>query len=292
MKFLKFSNISRQLVQGHQAVVVVMSGKKANLEDFLYLFENYCDSEKIENFKIVYKDVGTKGAGFMGVITFINLKGTKNGEDISIPLIIKSAVQNPESRTSLDVRGAFLTEKYTYTEIFPTFRAFENFYNIKESLNSVPRCYISLDEEFKEVLVLDNLKAYGFKMHEKGRRLNVAHVAKIFEEYGKYHALSYAYKHKQPASFYKLAEPLKENLVTQTFKNMPDIVTKMVENTVNELERSEEFLLANQLKNYGEDLSKKILKDMSKIDEYSVIIHGDSWINNFLFKYEVIMLLL
>lgn len=118
--------------------------------------------------------------------------------------------------------------------------------------------------------------------------MNNAHLSKILKEYGKFHAISLAMRHRKPETFQKLAEKVRVNMMTDFFIRTRKVFRGLVERVCNHLEKVGKNELALAYRLFDVDGIEKLVKDITKRDKYSIISHGDSWCNNFMFKYKVI----
>ncbi|CAH1163880.1 unnamed protein product [Phaedon cochleariae] len=249
--------------------------------------------ESLTNQDFNIKDVHITGStgndqGYMGEVIFVEAEGVTNeGSEKKIHLVVKHGKINEHLRKTTPVREVFVSEIYTYDNIFPVFQKFQKERGV-EIFDSVPKCYKCLMFEHMEVIVLQNLKKVGYDLHDRKKPMDIDHLEIVLKEYGKFHATSFAMRDQD----YELFEKLTENLpnVYKSFMELPDIDSFILSSTA---------IVIDILKKYkDEDLCKKfeklmergitnILMDVVDIrDPKAVICHGDCWNNNFMFKYE------
>lgn len=175
-----------------------------------------------------------------------------------------------------------------YTKILPIFEEFQRENNIKNIFKNTAKCYGVFEQKGKEAVVLHNLKSLGFDIYCRTQPQNLNHVLFVFRNYGRWHALSLAMKIKKPSVFNAMTKNLSDvlgkfiiqaNLLQQAETNFADALTV--------LEKHKNFNLVKKFDNIKNNL-KEILTNMGNgSNPCAVILHGDCWNNNFMFKYEV-----
>lgn len=240
-------------------------------------------NEKIENFEVKQHEGNKKGEGFLGDLLFISLKNKTSKEDHHF--VIKQVLPSNHETNKNWMSASYLNEIYMYMKIIPTFQEFQkNYQNIK-IFDNVPKCYAALSEKCNEKILLENIKFKNYVLHPKKQLINSKMYEKIFQLYGKFHAISFAFKQQRPELFSELVSNLKNNWPAFTTL----ILYKSITNAVNRIKRilesrNEEKLLKRFL-NYMDNGLDIFKNSIQYKDSYGVIIHGDCWSNNLMFKY-------
>ncbi|KAJ8957795.1 hypothetical protein NQ314_006470 [Rhamnusium bicolor] len=153
---------------------------------------------------------------------------------------------------------------------------------------TVPKCYKTLISDNMEVLVLDNLKKCGYELYDRKKSFNVHHLKAILKEYGKFHALSFALRNQRLEVFNILT-----TFETDVFKGFLEAdmikrsLRKAVINALNILKERRDLNLMKKFKKLlKKDTADMLLDLVSEKEPQSVILHGDCWNNNFMFKYQ------
>lgn len=175
-----------------------------------------------------------------------------------------------------------------YTKVFPLLNEFQNENAIEDRFENIAKCYGVCETNGKEAIIVNNLKSQGFEVYNRTEPQNLNHVIFVFRNYARLHALSLAMKIKKPSLFKALT------------KNMGDVFGMfMVKSNIN-LQMEKDFDNAIKIfQKYNDSATAKKfeiirnnIKDIvtnlgNSTNPASVIIHGDCWNNNMMFKYEV-----
>lgn len=177
----------------------------------------------------------------------------------------------------LKVHQLFTMEKHVYEKILPL-------------LGDFGPPFIHAGPE--EIIMLD-MREKGYVLCERRDYLDLEHCLFGVKTLAKWHARSLAIKLNNPETFKKLVAPIKEVIFDST-SDQP--IGKSIENTVvlgiqhmnaaeprtAEVERAIEFLRSFEGKCYN------TIEALISVppEKYSVILHGDPWENNILFKHD------
>ncbi|XP_063932837.1 uncharacterized protein LOC135144713 [Zophobas morio] len=255
-----------------------------------------CDKRVSEVLKLVTKDENfidykiqvhgktERGDGYLGKVTFASVTGkTKNEDTKELNLVVKTSAENELLRNELPIKRFFELEIYIYEKVIPTFTNFQQEMGFESDiLKSLPTCYLTRNFENNEALILENLKARGFEMANRKIPLTFLQVRLVLEGYGKWHAFSLALRYKQPETFKRLVKNygnmwstyISQVKMAHIFFQYYEEVRKFWEDDKNvaSITFSESEVTSILMSLVFEDL------------DHAVILHGDSWTNNFMFK--------
>jgi Holliday junction resolvase-like predicted endonuclease len=267
-------------------MTTICVGDKSEIKSWL---EMVLKKENLINISVNILGTSEKGDGYMGDIIFVFVSGVReDGFTKEYNLALKCSKRSPALRNSLSIMHIYLNEIFVYNEIFPNFIKFQRSKGIREVFDSFPKCYGMFRGEDVEVLVLEDLKKSGYELWPRKEPLKRKHIDLVVNEHGKFHAISVVMKEQQPDKFQAMVHVLEENLMKlsgagdmgMVFKSAVDEVYDLLKNDLDED-------VMERWKNFAEQINH-LFNEMSKnIKGLRVIIHGDSWNNNFMFKYEV-----
>ncbi|XP_020280808.1 uncharacterized protein LOC109853286 [Pseudomyrmex gracilis] len=230
-----------------------------------------------------------EGDNYAGIVYRVTIEGVENGETKKIKLFVKTRRITTEWGDLKDkMSRVFNREIEFYQEIIPIFE--ETVKKHGRSIVSFPFFYGASIEFDKELLVFEDLQPKGFVM-TKSRILDYPHLSVALRRLGEFHAYSFLTRASNPIGFEKLK--LKEHLVDQEdnswlfndqlesyFKAMRDIVIKAL--------ADEDKHYAERYQHFADNLNEIMVYtlDPKQAEPYAVVIHGDFWTNNMLFKYD------
>lgn len=144
--------------------------------------------------------------------------------------------------------------------------------------------YDSIVELEKEIIVLEDLKADGYILYNRQKSFDRQHLEIVMKTLARFHAMSFVLKQKKPALFEQLVQNVSK--VMEYGENIDSLLNIAKKACIGLIESAE---IKQKVE---ENLSDFMVKfrgflDYKNTEPYNVICHGDCWINNFMFKYEV-----
>jgi thiamine kinase-like enzyme len=242
--------------------------------------------ENLENYSIHISGSTEKGDGYLGDVTFVDVRGTNTNEKKSYEFVIKSGKKSSQLREMIPVRNAFENEIYFYNEILPVFREFQAEKGITDPFDNTPKFYDSIIEEEMEVLILGNMKTSGYSLHDRFNPMDQEHIRKIIKVYGKLHAISFALRDQKPEVFKELGGKLTDMMKLSAKYIKPKEDRNTYEDIIKIAKEKKEDDVVAKL-NILNERTKRLNEITDPNDPYAVILHGDCWNNNFMFKYAV-----
>lgn len=239
--------------------------------------------------KVELTGLSEVGDGYVGDIAFSKVHAIKSdGTNEELHIVVKYSKSDPVKRKEFPVAPLFRSEIFIYGTLIPLYKNLEKFANLDLLDDFLPKCFSTYEYENQEILLLENLQI-GYQLHDRMTPFDADHLKLSFKNYGVWHAFSIAYRQKYPNEFQKAKEDLQSHLAALQPLFEPLFLTSE-ENVYAILEEAGEADLVDQLKK--EVPSSFFLKfvdlDRSSANAaHSVIVHGDGWNNNHMFKYKV-----
>lgn len=229
-----------------------------------------------EDTSLEVDDKSLKNAGFCSTL--------KTVRSDNFNVILKSAPHAKEIREVIPFERIFQREIYFYNIVVKAFKQLQNEHNVEDVWDCVPKCFYTSNESFKEILVLENLKAQKFLLWPREKEMNTEHVQLVLKEYARLHAFSFALRWH------------KSEVLQEIEDNTADIYLPIIKRcgTAETIAKLSERVW----KAFGKDCSLPVVEIMEQLvakgaaGKYGVLCHGDTWCNNILFKYKVKHLLL
>lgn len=257
------------------------------------LINKIADREGYTNYSITHSPGSNHGDGFLGELLRFNINGQQNNVVSSLSLICKMPSPNPLRRAEFNTDATFKREISMYGYLLPYLVEFQKENGISEAdgFYSLPKCYGTvLDEKPNgdHAIVLEDLKASDFYLWDKLKNINYGHAKLVMEELGKFHAVSFAIRDKNPEklneirakecnTFHKVAY---NSELSMSFHN------KNIEKAIDALEHDEVKIIEKLEAVKGNNLFEMIDQVFSNTtpEPYGVLVHGDLWNNNIMYQ--------
>lgn len=239
-----------------------------------------CERHGIRRYTVKNLAGNEKGEGYLGELNFVTV--TDEETKRTLDLVIKKNFTNGP----FSLRPQFLNEILMYTEIWPALNQVQA--KVEDKFESVTDLLDCCDKEKEEMIILRNLKNDGFEIYDKKIPLDRKHASKILTELGKFHALSYALKKINNEEYVKLSKKV-ENLYYNYLGDFSETWVLSLEVAFKALDSVEDEVLVKYLKNFltVAEVDKMMKKSIEYNEGNDVILHGDPWTSNALYKYNV-----
>ncbi|XP_072388754.1 uncharacterized protein [Diabrotica undecimpunctata] len=243
-------------------------------------------TEEPSNIEIIDVKRNDVGHGYSSVVLFILAKNKETG--LERRLIIKQRLQDQSDLSSEIESLNFQNETIFYLTVFPALSNFQKTYNSVDVFNNVAECYGAIAEPFKEKLIFEDLSFQGYEIFpSKEELLDTAKYEVLFKVYGRFHGVSYAFKHYQKDTFFEIGQQFRNlfKVYSQQDKFITDL-KNIIEKVEQYLKEENEVDASKKLKIHKDNCKKIIQEALEDRGPNIVFIHGDAWSNNMLFKYD------
>ncbi|XP_022823921.1 uncharacterized protein LOC111354605 [Spodoptera litura] len=208
------------------------------------------------------------------------------GENGTLSMIAKIAPTTEFLRTRANTHVTFGNEHLMYTKFLPKLIEFQKKEEVPEDeLFKFPKCYGSNPEAPNEVILLEDLKCKDYVMKDRMQSLSDECVTDILKSLAVFHSFSYVLKHKEPDTYNFFKDNLKDFMAA--LANSPDMDNfEVLENFVIEILEDPEHknIIKNKLSQIPQAAAK--IAKLECDSRYAVILHGDAWTNNIMFRFE------
>ncbi|KAJ3666351.1 hypothetical protein Zmor_001798 [Zophobas morio] len=255
-------------------------------EKILHCVSLIVRKENLSKYKLQFGEETKKGDGYFAKVIFTTVTGTTvNGEEKIWEFAVKMSTSNEKLRRQTPVKEFFEREIYLYEQIIPSFKNFQEEMKVdKNMLDVIPTCYLAESLQDCEIVVLENLRTHGFSLWDRKIPTTYDYIKLVLQAYAKWHCFSLAMRHKSAATFEKLTENYVHLFPYFILKvGLDNIIYEYYEEILDAWENDTE-LKENR---FSKSDIKNILTNLVSEDPHSsVILHGDCWTNNFMFKVE------
>lgn len=249
----------------------------------LFEFANEFQRGKWKNYTVQLASTEDLGVGFAGHLTPIKVRANAvQGKTFN--LVVKKAPKKEPFRKILEIERKFQVEIAMYEKVLPAFLKFQQQEEVQNPFRSWPECYYTNWKRLEESLVLEDLKFEGFESPR--REMDEEHIDLVLGELAKFHATSYAVKNKNFELFAELKHEILPGGFFTVFETMKNALCMHLDIVIRNLSVDDDDLKQKLISCKG--FIRESLSVLSQeVDEHSVILHGDCWLSNIMFKYEV-----
>lgn len=241
----------------------------------------------INDFSIDIDDYDGKGEGFIGDVIFLTLTNNKTNEKEDVVLKQQKTFNGQPLNITI---AAFENEINFYSDIWCTLELFYKD-STRKTLNFIPKCLATSRSKLRKI-ALENLKVEGFAPHDKTKPFDIVHFSAVLRTYGVLHALSMALKERNSEEFKRL-EGLLMHINERDFDKETSFGGKVLKTVCRDFQKmfdANDELVIEYLKLYERIGPKIVDRCFCEGQLNGILLHGDSWSNNFLFKYDVSVL--
>lgn len=249
----------------------------------LKYIQNVLETLGFTNEKIVVEAVGSPGDGLKAYVKRVIVE--KDGE--SFKMIAKLAPTLETMRPILNSAMLFQNEHYMYTKVLPKISEMLITADILEDERlKYATCYGTFMEAPNEVILLEDLKESNFKMLERFKPLPSESIKLVLKNLAILHSFSFALKHRETETYEEFDKGLQNMFLAMTDQNpMQVMFEKFEEDALSILDDEKYKKLVRRSVSQMIDMCKKNAV-IDRASRFSVILHGDLWTNNIMFKSE------
>ncbi|CAL4080135.1 unnamed protein product [Meganyctiphanes norvegica] len=229
------------------------------------------------------------GDGFVGSIIKLHVNAkisthsnSSNPENKEYDLVVKLKGEDPHMGFLFEKAQVYLKEVIMYSKILVEFDNFQknranNQYPIYSPKFIYGKCN---NEEF--VLVMENIKYKGFRVHKKEETFNFEHLKMVVTQMVRLHAVSYSYN--QSCSFLERNSEFEKTEYGTYFFRFANPALFDIQYEI--LKKEKDNDLAHKIKSNKKNLVKQC-QEMHNENKYKLLclVHGDVHAMNMMFRY-------
>lgn len=235
---------------------------------------------------ITVQPIGQKGDNYVACMQRISVED-KDGK--TLKMIAKLAPSQEMIRQMMQMEMLFSNEVIMYTEILPKLLELQNNRDVSEEGKlKFPICYGTITEAPHEMILLEDLKTKDFDMRDRMISLTNEEILIVLERLATLHSVSFALRNKEPELFVEYSSKLRNMWTSDILNDFAETYENgMIQLLDDDDCKSRTRGTVTKLQAMGLELQKSDLNS-----RYSVVIHGDCWTNNLMFRFEVSIKLL
>lgn len=254
------------------------------------LLESIATSYGFSNYNIETSAGSKYGDGMSGIMIAASIAGDREFDgkihSEKLHLVCKLTPSNPERRKEFMTDVVFEREALAYNQLLPMLVDFQREKGLtnEECFNAYPKCYAAVADATKNeyAVIMEDLRSRGYVLWPKGQSFDNAHAFTVIEGLAKFHATSFALKDQRPDDFKRISNLSDPYLKFLHMESGRKLFGASYERAKSALKDPKHIAIAEELCVNMLGVANEVL---ASGDEYSILSHGDCWINNMLFKY-------
>lgn len=241
---------------------------------------------KFQGYKI--KDFSKKGDNYLGVLTSIIVSFNIADVNKETSFIVKATLSNSASTSSF-TKYIFDKEVGFYTKVVPQLNT--ELEKIGDIPLRFPKCYFECVRGGEKILYMEDLRCSSYVLFDRKKSFDAKHCTLVVNELARLHSASaLVMKRKEFADIHKSFPDLQEPFSAlkkessnikydEFFRNFVE-AGKWIAEASSEHEKVAKFFEQKMLVAYKEFFDQQLPSSRN----LTAFCHGDSWINNCLFR--------
>jgi Ecdysteroid kinase-like family len=229
------------------------------------------------------------GDNYIGDIVRVTARIQGPNGPLQKNFIFKYPPGNKEFRDALKCYKFVKNEEAFYSLVVPSMNSFWQD-AAKNKNNQLPTAqyYYSCSDDKNDVLVLEDLRERGFTMADRMNGLDFDHCLLVMQAFGKFHGTSMAMQEIQPENFHHTSHCIKETLYFDAGREQFSTIHFPCNAAIRMMESRypERVDQVEKLKKLTNNYFDNLIEMVETPSPLAVINHGDSWVNNILFRYQ------
>ncbi|XP_055856528.1 uncharacterized protein LOC129919609 [Episyrphus balteatus] len=253
-----------------------------NAENFQSVFEeNVPGYRKTLNFEV--KETGGGGENYASVMMRVKAKlELQDGSTKDIAFMIKTIPEGEQGVAVVQMMGLFPKETLMYGKYLREFE--ETYRSVGKEVTFGPKFYKLKNDPGAEYVLLEDISPKGFKNVKRQDGLDTDHTKSVLKILAELHAVS-AVRFEQKGNY-------ENSLMVSTFREdsresletMLKPLMKILVNCFSKHETGIKYL--PKLKPFFDKMAERYIEDSKlNLEDFNVIIHGDLWTNNIMFRH-------
>ncbi|GAB0089712.1 hypothetical protein DMENIID0001_043040 [Sergentomyia squamirostris] len=242
------------------------------------------ETEKVKVVKYIVKPVTKKGNHYGSVVLRIVVDYTVDSkEQKQISLILKTGYDEKYKEEG----GIKFTKTFDFQkrEVHMYGKVLASFHNLLSSINDKTvfgaRCY-SIDHTTSSMF-LEDLLVRQYRCANRIERLDLNHAKLVLKKLAKYHACSIILKKKEPNVY----EPMKKAFFSRDKEDSRDFCLSLYDASIDLVSKWPGYqYYVNKMKEFRGKFTEKGIELCEVDQDFNVLLHGDVWTMNLMFKYD------
>ncbi|XP_042243292.1 uncharacterized protein LOC121880200 [Homarus americanus] len=234
------------------------------------------------------KDFTKKGDNYACIVTSVIVQYTLEGAQHETTYVAKIGRDFGTSPFKAFMNDIFIREGKCLGEILPKIN--EIMRKIGHREISVAKCFHCCFDEGKEILLMEDLRARSFRMFDRQRGMDAVHATLVLQELGRLHAASILLDKTLPSHDFTKTwtcftdEWMENEDFNKMFKTM---IGNQIEGAAMIMKKVPNYeRVVSWIEGIKETAIDIMIQSFRSEDGEGVLLHGDCWNNNVLFRYD------
>lgn len=211
----------------------------------------------------------------------------QHGVSKRVQVILKTMPGSVARRLTFKSHEFFQNEINFYVKVLPALLEFQSKKTLTEPFDGCVKLFFAHCDGTNDVICLEDasLENYGSAVRQEG--IDLAHCQQTLKSLAKFHAISFAMKDQNPEEFEDISHHIFEAYYHERLRNWYRRFWKRISGiAIDAVEREyPNSVYVEKIKQFCvPERYDDMIRAATRSDN-GVISHGDSWTNNFLFKY-------
>ncbi|KAB7500114.1 hypothetical protein Anas_04970, partial [Armadillidium nasatum] len=230
-----------------------------------------------------------KGDNFSSIVVSIEVRYRKNGTETEDTFVAKINPLRPMSPITEAMEESYAREPIILSSIIGGMN--QHLENLRLDKIRTPKLFSKNLEKGKEVIVTENLRTQGFKMHDRKVGLDFNHSILVVNEIGRLHASSVLFEEElYPKTLLETFPEFKRSFLDPnhySFEMFRDYFRGDAEDAKNFLLKAgpKYEKCVKWLSKHSQEMVDFYIEVFSSKKPFDVLVHADCYTNNLLFKY-------
>lgn len=196
--------------------------------------------------------------------------------------------KNMARRLTFRSHEFFKNEISFYDVILPALIEFQSTKKMSEPFDKYVRVFLSHSDGANDVLCLEDVSIFNFGSAVRQEGIDLIHCKLTFKALAQFHALSFAMKDQQPERFEEIRKSIMETYYDTRLRDWYQQFWNRISGIAIDAVEKEypNSIYAEKIRKFAvPERYEDMIRAATGTNETGVISHGDSWTNNFLYKY-------
>ncbi|CAH0403474.1 unnamed protein product [Chilo suppressalis] len=236
-----------------------------------------------------YVSETNKGDSYLSELMRIRIYGTNQNNDLKqVQVILKSIPKSLSRRLTFRSDEFFKNEINFYEKVLPELLKFQEQKALSEPFEKYAKLFLAQSDGKNDVICLEDATLQNFGSAVRQTGIDFIHCKLVFKALAKFHALSFAMKDQQPDAFNNIKDLVFETYYHERLRSWYNRFWKRISGIAIDAVEKEypNSIYVNKIKEFAVPQRYDEMIEATSDTTNCVISHGDSWTNNFLFKYQ------